>query len=234
MGKKQEWMTYAQARLIMHDEDIGSRSQYLRWHEINKPYGIPKNPNRVYKDWVGWNDFLDNDNVASMAPKRWRTIEEAMALLHPMKISSQKKYNELLKGGELPDDLPSNPKLVYDKWVTWSHYLGTKVAKKVEAVKAVKEAQLTLLVVAHYNDRPGGVYGIFIVKGGEPQLRDMQQSSAPFTVMKKFKLDDGYDWKAMVALHGKQWSDWQARNNEYMIPNVNQMIFDLSCDLLFA
>jgi len=233
MAKKKDWLPYDQARTVLHDEDVGSRSQYKKWWEINTPHGIPKNPDRVYKEWIGWNDFLDNDNVASCAPKKWRTIEEAMALLHPMGISSQIKYLELLRSGGLPDDLPSNPKLVYDKWVTWSHYLGTKVAKKLEAAKAVAEADLTLLVIAHYDDRPGGVYGIFVLKGGEPQLRDMMESHR-FTVMRKFKLDEGYDWKAMVNYHGKQWSDWQARNNEYLIPNVNQMIFDLSCDLLFA
>lgn len=231
--KKNDWLTFEQARLVMHDENVGSRSQYMRWHEINKPNGIPKNPNRVYKEWKGWNDFLDNDNQMRCVPKAWRKYEEAMALLHPMGISSSVEYQRMHTAGELPDNIPYNPQLVYDKWVTWSHYLGTKVAKKLEAVKAVKEAKLELLVIASYKGRPGGVYGVFVVRGGEAQLKDMMES-ASFIVMKKFRLDEGYDWKAAVAKHGKQWNDWQARNNEYLIPNVNQLIFDLSCDLLFA
>ena len=234
MAKKKEWLTYEQARTVLHDEDIGSRVQYLKWHDLHKPHGISKYPNRVYtKDWVSWNDFLGNDNKMGQAAKKYRTYEEAMAYLHPLGISNTLVYREMLRDGDLPDDLPSNPQIVYDKWVTWSHYLGTKVAKKVEAAAVVKAAELTLLVVASYEGRPGGVYGIFIVKGGEAQLQDMAKESH-FKVMRKFKLDEGYDWKVAVAQHGKQWNDWQARNNEYLIPNVNQLIFDLSCDLLFA
>lgn len=232
MATKKEWLSYDQARTVMHDEEIGSRTQYLKWYELNKPAGIPKYPNRVYgDDWKGWNDFLGNNNTPFNKAKQYRSYEEAMTLLHPLGISSTVEYHQLLREGKLPDDLPTNPQLVYDKWVTWSHYLGTKVAKKVEAIKAIKEAELDLLVIVSYAGRPGGVYGVFVVKG-EAALRDRTDDT--FTVIKKFKLDHGYDWKAMVARHGKQWNDWQARNNEYMIANVNQMIFDLSCDLLFA
>jgi len=232
--KKKDWLTFDQARTVLHDEDIGSRNQFLRWHDLHKPAGISKYPNRVYiKEWAGWNDFLGNNNTVDMAPKKYRSYEQAMALLHPMGITSTLEYREMMRGGKLPEDLPSNPQLVYDKWVTWSHYLGNKVVKRLEAAKVVKQAELDLLIIASYKGRPGGVYGVFVIRGGEAQLKDMMES-ASFVVMRKFKLDEGYDWRTVIAQHGKQWNDWQARNNEYLIPNVNQMIFDLSCDLLFA
>jgi len=231
--KGKDWMPLDEVRVVLADEDIGSRAQYARWWELNKPNTIPKYPNRVYKDWIGWNDYLGNDNVAAVGVKRWRKFEEAMSYIHTMNINSVQQYNKMHKDGEIPDDIPSNPQLVYERWATWSHFLGSKVMKRVEAVKMIKEAEVGLLVVCQYKDRPGGVYGVFVVRGGRPELDDIV-SEGNLVVMKAFKLEEGYDWKAEVGKHGHQWNDWQARNNEYLIPNVNQLVFELSCSLLFA
>jgi hypothetical protein len=92
-----------------------------------KPPDIPATPERVYKDsgWQGVADWLGTDVVAPQN-RRYRAFEEARGFVHGLALPNNKAWREYVRSGEKPEDIPSNPNVVYaDKWVGWGHWLGS-------------------------------------------------------------------------------------------------------------
>src|SRR5258705_331001 len=104
--------------------------RHVDQHQVHRPPAeqpadIPSNPQTTYADsgWIGWGDWLGNGNVLS---KTWRPFEEARACVHGLKLKSAKEYHAYCKSGNKPDDIPTNPHIIYTDsgWISWGDWLG--------------------------------------------------------------------------------------------------------------
>lgn len=138
MGRKKTSMSFTEARNIVHLERIESVSQYKKWHDLNKPAGIPKRPDRAYVDeFISWNDFLGNTNPFPIVRIKWRPYIEAKAFAQSLNISTRKQWFDICDSGQKPDDIPRRPDLYYRRkheWVSWGNFLGVTLLSRTQTV----------------------------------------------------------------------------------------------------
>lgn len=138
MGRKRKSMPFEEAREIVRAEKIESVAQYKRWHDLNKPAGIPKRPDRAYvADFISWNNYLGNDNPFPIVRHKWRPFKEAKAYAQSLNISTRKHWFDMCDAGNKPDDIPRRPDLYYrnkDEWVSWPNFLGVTTLARTETV----------------------------------------------------------------------------------------------------
>lgn len=226
--KDQSLVSYQEASSWAQSEYIGSRKQYWAWIDREHPKGLPKYPNRVYQEeWSSWNDFLSNDNeFANANPHQYRPYGEALIYAQ---ASGIKNSSEWFKHDH-PDDIPVRPEFVYRSkgWLGWYSFLGTgpeAVAHKIAAQQQSKELGVLCLVIPHGN--PSNIVHGFVGPGREAVVeRCTKQRSR---ILKLFKMEDGYDWKAMMERHGSLYGE-----DEWIVSNVNELIWEYSNDLMFV
>jgi len=163
-AKNENYLPFEEAREVVRAELLHSRGAFEAWHEREKPKTIPRFPYRVYtKEWVTWNDFLGTNNEFKKGVKAWRPFEEAILFVHTLQLKTQKDWLDYCRdhNDDVPDDIPRRPDVVYDKWVSWNHWLGNK---PVEAIQAKQEAvkSTAIFYIIHQPDVPGNVltYGV--------------------------------------------------------------------------
>lgn len=120
--KKIGFIKFELAREFARGLKLKSKSS---WKKINKPEGIPSNPNVVYKDkWISWNDWLDNNN-RFCGFKKIINYKDALIISSSIGIKSKKEWEEYLFNNKR-DDLPRRPDLYYEEWESWSTWLGIR------------------------------------------------------------------------------------------------------------
>lgn len=185
-------MTYEQARLNVRAIGLGSREKFLKWHHKERPMWIPRYPERVYgDDWLGWNDFLGNNNV--FAPNNfnvrdgskflpyWEAVRVVQKLAAEYELTSQLKYLRWHreKDGELDiiDRLPRTPQHFYqDDWQGWPVWLGKTIEGKLIAAKDAVEA-IGLLCLVRDPSLPQNVATVVKCKDGKSELIDMLKAN---------------------------------------------------------
>lgn len=139
MGRKRRSLPFVEARQIVHDERIESVAQYKKWHDLNKPAGLPKRPDRAYvnKGFTTWNDYLGNDNPFPIVKHKWRPYAEAKAFAQSLNISTRAHWFEMCDADNKPHDIPRRPDLYYrDKheWISWGNFLGVALLSREKTV----------------------------------------------------------------------------------------------------
>jgi superfamily II DNA or RNA helicase len=61
----------------------------------------------------------------SLGRANWRKFEDARAFARSLKLKSAPEWWEYCQSGKRPNDIPSNPKLIYDDWSGYGDWLGT-------------------------------------------------------------------------------------------------------------
>jgi len=230
MGEKwsrNTWLPFTDAREVVRDECIASVSQYYKWWNFNRPAQIPKYPYNVWKkEWVSWNDFLGNDNTFDPGSKEYRPYPDAIRYVHNLQLRSQRMWFDYVRDNDVPDNIPRRPEMVYKKdWISWNHWLGNKASARVAVQQAVADNPGVLYIV-HLHGRPANVVRIGIVSevGGLGGL-------GPHSIVKLYQMEHGYDWEKVVSQFGSRW--WE-NDAEWMISNINELLFELGSDLLFV
>jgi hypothetical protein len=162
--KNENYLPWNDARDFIRSELIPSRGKFFEWHD--------RFPYRVYKEWVSWNDFLGTDNKFNeKVGTKWRQLDEATVWVHRLKLTSQAQWMDWCREeGNLPEDVPARPDLVYEKWRSWNHWLGNKPA---EAVEAKQQAQRNVVYyIVHEADVPANVFTYGTEAGGLSALKE--------------------------------------------------------------
>ena len=62
------------------------------------------------------------------AKKAWRPFEEARVFARSLKLKNYREWQQYAKSGERPDDIPSNPNIIYknDGWISIPDWLGNE------------------------------------------------------------------------------------------------------------
>jgi hypothetical protein len=143
--RAKRWRDFEEAREFVRS--LGLKNQRA-WHEYSrseqKPNDIPTNPQRTYKArWRGWGDWLGTDTVW-VGNREYRSFEEAREFVRSLRLTSYKEWMGWRKSGDKPNDIPSNPNLVYKDvgWLGYGDWLGTgKVRRGKEEWRPFEEAR---------------------------------------------------------------------------------------------
>jgi hypothetical protein len=88
------------------------------------PSDIPKYPDDIYgEQWTSWPDWLGTE--------KWSYFQ-AREYVRPLGITSSKRWDRFASEGNLPANIPKNPKEFYQKrgvWVDWADFLGYDLEK---------------------------------------------------------------------------------------------------------
>jgi len=109
---------------------VGLKNQ-IDWKQFcksgkNSDY-FPSHPDRTYKiQWQGWGDFLGTGTIAPQNREYW-SFDKARDYVHKLGLKSQNEWNRYVKTGNLPKEIPINPRDAYkDKgWIDFGDWLGT-------------------------------------------------------------------------------------------------------------
>lgn len=225
--KDRSLLSYQEASSWVQSEHIGSRKQYWAFIDRERPKGLPKYPNRVYEEWSSWNDFLGNDNAFMEGdPYQFRPYREALAYAHASGIKTAQEWFAF----DHPKDIPVRPEYVYRSkgWLGWYSFLGTgpqAAAHKVAAQQAVAELRVIVLNIPY--GYPANIINVFVAAGKEAAVAKCKEVGC--RPLKMFKLDEGYDWKRVMDRFGSVYGD-----DEWIVSNVNELIWEYSNDLLFV
>lgn len=222
--KNANFVSFEEAKAIVQNELLHSRSAFDEWYAREKPKTIPRFPYRVYTaEWVSWNDFLGNNNEFSKGPRNWRPMEEAIPVVHALKLKTMNDWLEFCREHpeQVPEDIPRRPDVVYDKWASWNHWLGNK---PVEAIQAKQEAARVagIYYILHSSDVPGNVLTYGVENTGMSGLKE-RYAIQPFTAVALFDYepDRANEIKSVVdALSSPYLGDDRQR----ITPNVWQIV----------
>ena len=145
--KNQVFVPYHVALEIMKGVPVGTRAEYWKWYEVERPLYLPKHPNKAYEEWEGWNAFFRNTNSFEKTLERnkgevrvyrqyWDAVRWAQAYAKERGISSRREWFAEFDDSVIPSDIPKWPDRIYEgfSWVVW---LGKTVVTRVESASAV-------------------------------------------------------------------------------------------------
>lgn len=152
---KKKFLTYEEAKKIVHKAGISTASEYFRWE--GRPNNIPANPVLIYKEsvdrgagisgaWVDWYDYLGKSkNVSvkktgktSRISKKFLTYEQARLVVIKAGVKSAAQY---FKWRERPENIPFMPNNTYAGrgWSGWKAYLGKEFVSLEELKSIIKD-----------------------------------------------------------------------------------------------
>jgi hypothetical protein len=234
---KGRYVSYEEASRVAQQAGCRSRDQYWRWHVKSAHAGIPKMPQRVYKEWSSWNDFLGTSN--QFIPGRfrdkkrtdYRSFWEAARYVHKLKLRTAKEWTIHTNENEIPNDIPKRPEYYYKKtneWMGWPSFLGTDVTKVVEA----QQQDLAVLAFVVSAGQQPNIVTMLLEKEGVAVLRESQQQNG-------FRIYRVYEYERELMTQVQHILDscstpYYGDANTRLVPNLNQLIFELDSILKFV
>ena len=104
-------ISYDECKRIAIDNNIKSASE---WYKYSSELDLPTHPERKYKEWINWNNFLDKEIINYISYDECKKI----AIDNNIKSSSDwKKLTKYIK------NIPSDPNRKYKEWVNWYKFL---------------------------------------------------------------------------------------------------------------
>ena len=116
-GRREGFRLFEDAKRFAHTLNFKGEKEWREYRQSgNKPYDIPSNVQKSYKkEWIDWGDFLGTGRIASK-DRQYRSFEEAKKFVQNLGLKNSIEWREYCISGNKPDDIPSNPWLVYKKW----------------------------------------------------------------------------------------------------------------------
>jgi len=227
--RNENYLSWLDAREYMRSEMLPSRGKFFEWWERNKPKAIPRFPYRVYKEWTNWNDFLGTNNKFNERIGRsWRPLDEATLFVHKLQIKTQSDWMEWCKiEDNLPEDIPARPDVVYNKWISWNHWLGNK---PVQAIEAQQQAQKSAVYyIIHEDGVPGNVFTFGVESAGLSAMKHRWDKDK-FTIVKMFWYDSnkGNTVKQIIDAFS---SSYLGDDRQRITPNVHEIVWHLQVHL---
>ena len=137
-----EWMPFEEARKIVRKLKLPSIVSYTKyWRRGLLPKNIPAKPHAVYggQGFLDYEDFLNHKNKF----QEWWPFEKASRYVKKYNFKSGQDFNKAWRNGDLPKELPANPRAVYKNvgWTSMNDFIGTKSLKFAQFLEAKKYVQ---------------------------------------------------------------------------------------------
>ena len=114
------------------------------WIKLEKTEEYPSRPDKIYKEWTNWGEFLGTGNIAPIN-KKYRSFEDARKFVHTLKFKSRTEWQKYCDSGKKPKDVPKHPEDTYKNkgFTTVGDWLGTGyVANREREYLPIKEAKI--------------------------------------------------------------------------------------------
>jgi superfamily II DNA or RNA helicase len=141
-----KYLKYNKAVSIVRKLGIENKAEWRKYILDGKlTENIPRNPDGVYKNkgWIDWGEWLGTGRVANQN-RTYREFIKARSYIQSLSLRSQREWNNFVKTGKLPDDIPANPRQTYKNkgWKSWGDWLGTgRVADQYKTYRIFKYAR---------------------------------------------------------------------------------------------
>jgi len=176
--KDREFWPYKKARTFVRKLDLSSVTAWRKYCTSgNKPDDIPSAPWDTYeKEWIkngGMSDWLGTEIIATQN-RKYLTYDDAKKFVHALDLSGSTAWRKYCKSGNKPEDIPSNPNNTYKKQGTWISW-GDFLGTNSVSVAIKSQSFLS-------------------PKEAKPIYKKL---------FKKYKINNGNDWKKFVKIHGE-------------------------------
>ena len=223
---------FSVARATALELNLKSTKAYLDWHKKNNPSYLPRYPNRVYKEFVSWNDWLGTQNT--FTPNQgvtyrpyWEAVKWSQKNAADHNLNTGAEWVEWCRQNRdtlLPKDIPMSPEAAYDEFKGngWSVWLGQDVRAKLLASQV--QTHLFAICSSANLATPGNYYTVVHAPMGEADLRERLQEHKDMRVYR------GYKWENELSEQvGKLFSTFGKDIGEgvWFFPNLNALIFEL-------
>ena len=109
---------FAEAREFASSLGLKTAKEWQLWAGSgNKPRDIPSQPQRYYKGWIDWQDWLGSE--------RWCSFVEAREFARSLGLKGHTDWRKWASSDKRPANIPSNPNLAYEEWAGYGDWLGT-------------------------------------------------------------------------------------------------------------
>ena len=128
-SKNREFLSFEEAREYVIPLGLKNHKEWREWSKSGmRPSNIPGNPRKMYKDkgWKNLGDFLGY--------KQFLSFEEARKFSQSLNFKNRGEWQEWIKNGNKPENIPANPHHTYknEGWVSMGDFLGTGYVKNKE------------------------------------------------------------------------------------------------------
>ena len=135
-GFNGEYLSYNKAKEITSKLGLKNVKEWMEYSKsFRKPVNIPTRPNSLYKKkgWKDWSDWLGAGNIATKN-KTFLPFEEARDFVHKLNLKSSIYWIEYRKSDKKPNNIPSNPNVVYKNngWKGMPDFLGYEKNKLIK------------------------------------------------------------------------------------------------------
>jgi superfamily II DNA or RNA helicase len=140
------WRSFNEAKKFVQLLKLNSTASWKNYLKSgNKPKDIPTNPQNVYFKpiWQGWGDWLGTDRLATFE-REYKPFDSARKFAQSLNLKSGREWKVLGKSGNLPLDIPSDPRKVYKNqgWISFGDWLGTNtIAPQLMKYRDFKKAR---------------------------------------------------------------------------------------------
>ena len=119
-NKLKEFLNYQEAKKYAQSFKLKNRDEWLRLTK-SKDFqkNIPKNPDRFYKEFPNWIDFLHGQKG------KWLNYKEAKKIVISLKLKGKEDW--FANRHKLPSKIPKNPQQTYSNFEGWGKFLGTGI-----------------------------------------------------------------------------------------------------------
>ena len=184
------WMPFEEARKYVWKLKLNKQDDWEEFSKSgNKPFDIPSNPDKNYKDqWLSMQDWLGTN--PGFKGYEYLSYDQAILIIHKLKLKSQKDWYSYLKSKKKPNNIPSAPSSYYQNkgWTSWGDWLGTgKIADQNKKFKSFSEARK---YIQSLNIKSQKEWNSFAKAGGK------KPDDIPYKPQRTYK----ESWKS--------WGDW--------------------------
>ena len=130
LGPRLKYINYEQLKKLIKGKKLRNSTDFNKWRKKNKSYRnqdgsmIPSKPEIRYKEWKGWNSFLNPPPKKS----QFLTFKQARKEVRKLKLNIYRDWMSYCRSGKRPKNIPSNPVKYYkDEFTDWPDFLGAKL-----------------------------------------------------------------------------------------------------------
>lgn len=95
------FLSYDESKKIVSKLNISTKKEWEVYYKKNRITNIPRCPNKVYREWSSWSDWLC---VKSRTDKNYESFDFFLKVLNDLNIHSKSKYFKFYKEYNLPID----------------------------------------------------------------------------------------------------------------------------------
>ena len=184
-------------------------------------------PQRVYKEWTTWGEFLGTNNTFQIYEKGsyrpyWEAVRWAQKTCkeHGLTRSLDWLHYYDEHEADIPKDIPKNAHYHYKDapWMGWAVWLGSKT----EAVVMSAREEVAVFAICNQSWSSANVIRVVIASDGMEHLKEKMEADN-LTPVNVYKLEQGRAEECNSILHacGKVQHD-----GTFIIQDMNSLLFE--------